>query len=168
MPRNAKEAMIFTFMMCGLMVVGMSTWNLWLAHQLSWQHLALGLFPGFAVAFIADVVIVGPLAKKIAFAILDKLEHHEKRVIKIVTISSCMVLGMVTIMSLYGVIMSGNGITLANYLKTWISNFVIALPYNLLIVGPISRFILGKVQKPLPGEDKVEDFEDDEELPTII
>lgn len=43
-----------------------------------------------------------------------------------------------------------------------------ALPLNFLIVGPIARFILGRLQKPFPGEEKVEDFEDDEEIPTII
>ena len=43
-----------------------------------------------------------------------------------------------------------------------------ALPLNFLIAGPISRAILGPLQKTLPGEEKVENFEDDEELPTII
>lgn len=28
MPRNFKEALLFTFLMCGMMVYGMSLWNL--------------------------------------------------------------------------------------------------------------------------------------------
>jgi len=33
------------------------------------------------------------------------------------------------------------------YGRTWITNFVVALPYNFLIVGPIARFFLGEIQK---------------------
>lgn len=168
MPRNFKEAMIFTCLMCGLMVVGMSIWNLYVAGHFSWSAVFLGFPLGFAVAFLVDVIIVGPIAKKIAFAILHHLKYHEKRIVKILVISSCMVLGMVSFMSIYGVIMSGRPFTLQNYGQTWISNFVMAVPLNLLVVGPISRFVLGKLQKPFPNETDVEDFDNDEELPTII
>ena len=43
-----------------------------------------------------------------------------------------------------------------------------ALPLNFLIVGPIARFILSSFQKPFAGEEEVEDFQDDDEIPTII
>ena len=48
-----------------------------------------------------------------------------------------------------------------------VDNVIMAL-HLISRVGPISRFILGKLQKPLPGEEVVENFEDDDELPTII
>ena len=59
-------------------------------------------------------------------------------------------------------------VTLSSYGRAWLTNVIMALPLNFLVVGPISRFILGKLQKPLPGEEVVENFEDDDELPTII
>lgn len=168
MPRNFKEAMIFTCLMCGMMVLGMSIWNLIVSGQFSWAHVALGYLPGFVVAFLLDVILVGPIAKKIALSIIMKTPHHEKRWVKIVGISGSMVLGMVTCMSFYGIVMSGQELTVSTYVRTWLTNFVAAVPLNFLIVGPISRFILGHLQKPFPDEDKVEDFSDDEEIPTII
>ena len=168
MPRNFKEAIFFTCLMCSMMVLGMSIWNLIVAGQFSWAHVALGFIPGFIVAFLLDVVIVGPIAKKIAFAILSHINPHDKRWMKIGAISGTMVLFMVTFMSLYGLLFNRVPLSLPVYGRAWITNFVAALPLNFLIVGPISRFILGHIQKPLPGEDKVEDFDDDDELPTII
>ncbi|WP_057490077.1 hypothetical protein [Streptococcus orisasini] len=165
MPRNFKEAMFFTTMMCGLMVLGMSAYNLTVAGHFSWKALALGYIPGFVLAFLADTLIVGPLAKKVAFSFL---RDHHKRWQKIVTISGLMILGMVSLMSLYGLLINQVALTLPVYLGAWLTNFVMAVPLNFLLVGPVSRFILGHLQKPFPNEEKVEDFDDDDEIPTII
>ena len=67
LPTNKKEGIIFTTMMCFLMVLGMSAYNLWLHQDLHLSSLLIGLVPGFVVAFILDVFIIGVLAKKIAF-----------------------------------------------------------------------------------------------------
>ena len=59
-----------------------------------------------------------------------------------------MVLGMVTFMSLFGVLIEG-GIPdnlWAAYSEAWKMNVIVALPLQLLVVGPISRTILGKIQ----------------------
>ncbi|MFC3931291.1 DUF2798 domain-containing protein [Streptococcus dentapri] len=173
MPRNFKEALLFTCLMCGLMVSGMSLWNLWVLDWIgvaafSWHHFFTGFLPGFVVAFLLDMILVGPLAKVIAFRILHLLKAHDKRWAKILAISGTMVLFMVTCMSLYGLLYNAQTITPAAYGRAWLTNIVFALPLNFLVAGPISRFILGRLQKTLPGEDVVEDFDDDDELPTII
>lgn len=59
-PRNFKEAMVFTCLMCEMMVFGLSMWNLFVAGAFSWKHVFLGFIPGFIVAFILDPLIVGP------------------------------------------------------------------------------------------------------------
>ena len=59
-PRNFKEAMVFTCLMCEMMVFGLSMWNLSVAGAFSWKHVFLGFIPGFIVAFILDPLIVGP------------------------------------------------------------------------------------------------------------
>lgn len=145
-------------------------WNLILSGQLSLNHVLLAYIPGFIVAFLLYVLIVGPIVKTIAFAIILKTPHHEKHWSKILAISSFMILGMVTLMSIYGIIMNLglDGFNWSTYGKTWISNFVMAIPLNIIVVGPISRLILGKLQKTLPGETEVEDFDDDDILPKII
>ncbi|VMX13274.1 membrane protein [Streptococcus pneumoniae] len=70
-------------------------------------------------------------------------------------------------MSFYGLFYNGIAITPNTYLSTWFVNFIAALPLNFLIVEPIARFILSSFQKPFTGEE-VEDFQDDDEIPTII
>lgn len=66
MPTNAKEGIIFTTLMCSMMVFVMSAYNLLLVGKLGVATLLLGFIPGFIVAFILDVLVVG----KIAMAIL--------------------------------------------------------------------------------------------------
>lgn len=65
MPRNKKEGIIFGVTMCFFMVCGMSAYNLALVGKLSFTKFAIGLIPGFIVAFFFDTVIVGPVAKKL-------------------------------------------------------------------------------------------------------
>ena len=70
MPKMKKETMIFTLLMCLLMVTGMSSYNL-IIHG-GWnqdfiRNLLGGLIPGFIVALVLDLWVVGPLAKRLAF-----------------------------------------------------------------------------------------------------
>lgn len=61
-----------------------------------------------------------------------------------------MILGMVTLMSIFGIIMEGTPTTdslLLLYCKTWALNIVVALPLQLLLVGPSSRFIFAKIYR---------------------
>ena len=53
MPRNFKEALLFTFLMCGMMVCGMSLWNLLILDwtgvvPFAWGHFFQGYIPGYA------------------------------------------------------------------------------------------------------------------------
>ena len=145
MPTNKKEGIIFTSLMCFLMVLGMSVYNLWLHGDLYFSNLLICLVPGFIVAFILDVFIVGVIAKKIAFKLPV---NSESKFQMIVTISCLMVLGMVTCMSLFGVVIE-QGIPdqlFSAYLTAWKINVIVALPLQLLIVGPISRLVLSTIQ----------------------
>ena len=77
--------------------------------------------------------------------------HHrcpESKVQMILTISCLMVLGMVTCMSLFGVIME-QGIPdqlFSAYMNAWKMNVIAALPLQLIIVGPLSRSVLKAIQ----------------------
>ncbi len=145
LPTNKKEGIIFTTMMCFLMVLGMSAYNLWLHQDLHLSSLLIGLVPGFVVAFILDVFIIGVLAKKIAFKLPV---NPESKIQMILTISCLMVLGMVICMSLFGVIME-QGIPdqlFSAYMNAWKMNVIAALPLQLIIVGPLSRSVLKAIQ----------------------
>ncbi|PCS07876.1 membrane protein [Lactococcus piscium] len=146
LPTNKKEGIIFTVMMCSLMVIGMSAYNLWVHNSLDIIELAIGFIPGFIVAFVLDVFIVGVVAKKLAFKLpINKNSKFQL----IITISALMVIGMVTFMSVFGLIMNGNisDITFSDYLQAWKTNIVMALPLQLLIVGPVSRQVLSVIQR---------------------
>ncbi len=103
----------------------------------------------FIVAFIAES-LVEPKARKFALSLpYDK----SKETHFIVVLAFCMVPMMVLIMSVYGVIlttfMTGiEGSLFTAYLKTVGLNFIVALPAQLLMVGPISRRLLVKYIKP--------------------
>ena len=64
-----------------MMVLGMSLYNLLLHNNLGFVPLAAGLVPGFVVAFILDVFVVGVIAKKIAFRLPIKKEKVVNRAI---------------------------------------------------------------------------------------
>lgn len=61
-----------------------------------------------------------------------------------------MIIGMVTFMSAFGIVMNGQTTQFVSvYGQTWLLNFIVALPYQLLIVGPISRFMLSRMRPAL-------------------
>ncbi|MBU5557376.1 DUF2798 domain-containing protein, partial [Enterococcus sp. S157_ASV_20] len=96
-----KDFMMFSRLMWFLLFFGLWSYNLLLHGEFSLYALSKGLLPGFIVAFILDVFIVGVLAKKIAFSLPF---NKEKRLLLILTISSLMIISMVTCMSLFGLL----------------------------------------------------------------
>ena len=147
MPRNLKEELFFSTLVCVLMVSGMSIYNLALHHDLSWQNFAIGIVPGVIVAFLLDLFVIGVAAKKIAFKL--PFATPEKPITMILSISTLMIIGMVTCMSMFGLLMEGgiSEVSAAAYGQAWVYNVIMALPLQLLVVGPIGRFALGKFQQ---------------------
>lgn len=146
MPRNKKEGIIFGVTMCFLMVCGMSAYNLTLVGKLSFAKFAVGLIPGFIVAFFFDTVIVGPVAKKLAFKL--PIDRNNK-LQTILAISLLMITGMVTFMSVFGLLMRPElpENIIHAYFTAWGMNFIAALSLQLLLVGPISRLKLQMWQR---------------------
>ena len=136
-------------MMCFFMVLGMTTYNMILNegfHSNLLNNLLKDFWLGFIVALLLDVFIVGKLAKPLAFKIV-KPNKETKQIKIIIAISSCMVVGMVLFMSMFGAIVS-SGFTIAAlklYPLCILRNFIMALPLNLLIVSPIVRFSFNKI-----------------------
>ncbi len=141
---------VFTTMMCFFMVLGMTVYNMYLARG-GWGedfllHLLRDFWLGFAIALFLDIVVVGPLAKKLAHRIHGAKEGVPP-IIMILTISCSMVLGMVTFMSLFGSVQVAglNPGSLAFYPKIFLRNLIMALPLNLLIVGNLVRFLFSRI-----------------------
>ncbi|WP_058309152.1 DUF2798 domain-containing protein [Gracilibacillus massiliensis] len=151
MPSNKKEGIIFGVFMCIGMVTIMSVYNLALHgfSSLTVTSVLIQFAVTFIIAFIAES-LVEPHARKLALSLpYDKT----KEINIIVAIGFCMVPLMVLIMSVYGLIITAltigiEGSLLTVYLKLVGLNFIVALPTQLLIVGPIARALLTKFIKP--------------------
>lgn len=152
MPKNFKEEVVFTLIMAGLMVLVMAGYNVALADGFTSGYLLevlIGYPLALVIAIILDMIIVGPTAKHLFFNHIFKPEMEQKPAIIGICISVLMVLGMVTLMSAFGMIVTHNlaGNIAGTYLHTWGFNIIMALPLQLLIVGPIARAVLGAMQK---------------------
>ena len=150
MGSNKKEAFLFTFIMCALMVLGMSIYNLILLDGLTGTmvtHLLTGYLPAFIIALVLDLFVVGKIAKKVAH---NMIKASDPMIKKILLISFFMVSGMVIFMSFYGAVSHvgwSNELPMA-YLSSLGKNFICALPLQFLIVGPLTRYIFIKVVTP--------------------
>lgn len=152
MPQNKRKSLIYTVMMCFTMVLWMSMYNVSLhMGSLSLETIKEG-WVGFPLAYIVamccDWFLVSGLAKGFAFRFLVKPESSTMR--KVICVSCCMVVPMVILMSLYGAlevsITSGD---MTHVGVIWLTNipknFVMALPFQLMIAGPLVRFVFRSV-----------------------
>ncbi|MEW9701281.1 hypothetical protein [Paenibacillus sp. SI8] len=153
MPTTKKEDFYFGLMMCLGMVVFMTFYNLFthgLIGTLSLKEILTQLILVFIIASLLELFIVGPVAKKIALSLpFDK----SKKAFVILSLAFFMVSGMVLFMSLYGL---GNAYfsdslmgesLLESYFSLVFKNFVFAFPLQLIIVGPLVRYLFVKFVK---------------------
>lgn len=152
MPQNKRESLIYTVMMCFFMVLWMSIYNV----TLHMGALNLGVLQaawiGFPIAYVfamcCDWFLVSGLAKGFAFRFLVKPDSSGLK--KVMAVSCCMVIPMVVIMSFYGAaegcVKSGQWSSLFFiWLLNIPKNFIMALPFQLIIAGPIVRGVFRKV-----------------------
>lgn len=149
MPKNKRESLLFTFIMCFLMVLWMSVYNVARTHGgLSAEVVVdawIGFAPAYVFAMLCDWFIASPLAKGFAFKHLVTPGKSSPRAMTL-AVSACMVFPMVITMSLYGAFEGAlHAGTLAVVPAAWLANipwnFIMALPWNLLIAGPLARFV---------------------------
>ena len=135
------------------MVLVMTIYNLYLNGTIGKMTFIEGIsdfFIGFIIAFVLDMFIVGPNAKKIAFKLTM---NTEKKIYTVLTISTCMVIGMAFFMSIYGLVTTyiHSGYTSNTVVKDYFivfgKNFIMALPLQIFIMGPLVRFIFTKYMK---------------------
>ncbi|HDR4601796.1 MULTISPECIES: hypothetical protein [Bacillus] len=150
MPTTRKENLQFGMMMCLGMVIVMTFYNLLMngsGGPIHIKEIALELLIGFIIALLIEISIVGPCAKKIVFMLpFDK----SKKINIIIAMATAMVIGMVFFMSFFGMIMmhlhgglQGDSFV-SIYFSVFIKNFIMAYPLQLIIMGPLVRFLFAK------------------------
>ncbi|MBC5638760.1 DUF2798 domain-containing protein [Ornithinibacillus sp. BX22] len=153
MPTTKKESLQFGVMMCFGMVLLMTVYNYYLNGMIGKMTIMEGLSDfliGFVIALILDMLIVGPNAKKIALKITA---NTKKKIYTVLAISICMVIGMAFFMSIYGLVTTyiHNGFTSSSVVKDYVvifsSNLIMALPLQIIIMGPFVRFIFSRYIK---------------------
>lgn len=151
MPQNKRESLVFTIMMCFFMVLWMSIYNVsWNMGSLSLDSMKEGWigFPlAYVVAICCDWFLVSKVAKGFAFRFL--INEKSSNLQKVFAISGSMVVFMVIIMSCYGTVeMCMRFDTWSQFLSLWmmniLKNFVMAVPVQFLLAGPIIRKLFRK------------------------
>lgn len=146
MPQNKRESLIYTVLMCFVMVLWMSIYNVALQYgTLNLEVVAAGWL-GFPIAYLVgmfcDWFVASKIAKGVAFRYLIKPQDSVLK--KIICISGGMVVVMVILMSFYGAcegaFHTGNwsGVPL-RWLVNIPRNFIMALPLQFFIAGPLVR-----------------------------
>lgn len=146
MPQNKRESFIYTVIMCFTMVLWMSIYNVTLHTGTFNVQVIKDAWLGFPIAYVfaacMDWFVVSGLAKGFAFKYLVNPDSSTLR--KVISVSCSMVVPMVIIMSLYGAVEASIRMgDFSNVLFIWLTNipknFVMALPFQLIIAGPLVR-----------------------------
>ena len=143
-PKTKLESVIFTAVTAWIMVYIMTLYNTVLvmgSFTNSTFLIALkGMWIEFIIIFLCAYFISSHVAKYFAFRVV---QPGDRPIIIIFAIQIFTVVSQVALASILGVY-HGYGFTdqfIPNYLTTYCKNFIMALPVQLFIAGPIARLI---------------------------
>jgi hypothetical protein len=147
MPKTKLQEVIFTLIMVVVMVYAMICYNISLniggmSNEVFLAALHELVIMG-PIAFILDFFIVGALAKKMAFKIVNPAKDNPFHLV--LAISAISVAWMCPLMSLAATILfkdAGNQFV-AVWLQTTVFNFPMAFFWQIFYAGPFVRFIFG-------------------------
>ena len=120
--------------------------------RINWEIIVYGHTPAIGVG-LCDCLLIGIVccrthSKENCFSLL---RNKSSKILMIVMMAFCMVIGMVTFMSMYGLASSyyANGLGGNHCLEAtspFSLKFRVCLPLQLLIVGPTVRFLFGRLK----------------------
>jgi len=144
MPKTKFQNFIFTLMTVILMAYFMIVYSISINSSVGLVNAtflnALKEFPlEFIIVFICAYFIASPIAKKLAFRIVDPKKDNKMFII--LSIQTFTVLVMVFLMSIYALISQHliNENIICNYIVLYCKNFIMAYPLQIFLVGPIVR-----------------------------
>ncbi len=142
MPKTKVESLIFTAVTAWIMVYIMTLYNTVLATGTFVNETFLialkGMWLEFVIIFLCAYFISSPVARHFASCVV---KPGDRPIAIILAIQTFTVVSQVALASILGV-WHGYGFTsqfVPNYLMTYCSNFIMALPVQLFIAGPIAR-----------------------------
>lgn len=142
MPKTKLESAIFTAITAWIMVYIMTLYNTVLAFGTFVNATILialkGMWMEFIIIFLCAYFISGRVAKYFAFRVV---KPGDRQIFIIFAIQTFTVISQVALASVLGV-WHGYGFTnqlIPNYLTAYCRNFIMALPIQLFLAGPIAR-----------------------------
>lgn len=148
MPKTRKETIFFTAITAWMMVYIMTLYNTVLAMGSFTNKtffIALkGMWVEYILIFLLAYFVSGRIAKYFAFRIV---QPGDRPIFIIFAIQIFTVVAQVAFASIIGVF-HGYGFTsnfVPNYLVTYCKNFIMALPIQLFLVGPLVRWMFRSV-----------------------
>lgn len=145
MPKTKFQDVVFTIMMVIVMVYGMVVYNI--AMDMGGMSnriflMAFGELPIMGViGFILEMLIAGPLSKKLAFRMVTP--GKDKMIEVILAISAMTVCLMCPMMSFAATILfkGVDSQIIAKWVQLTVTNFPMALCWQIFIAGPLVRLI---------------------------
>ena len=144
MPKTNVQSVLFTAITAWIMVYIMTLYNTVLSMERFTNTTFLialkGMWIEYIIIFLCAFFISSHVAKYFAFRIVTP---EDRPIALILAIQVFTVVSQVTLASVLGVY-RGYGFTnqfIPNYLVTYCKNFIMALPVQLFIAGPIARWI---------------------------
>lgn len=162
MPKTRLQSVIFTAITAWIMVYIMTLYNTVRATGQFFNHTFItafaGMWPEFVIIFLCAYFISSKLARACAFRIM---QPSDRPIFIIFAIQTFTVVFQVALASIIGVWHAG-GFTrqfIPVYITTYCANFIMALPMQLLIAGPIARNIFRVIfeRQNRPNEQRIED-----------
>lgn len=146
MPKNLFQEIVFTFIMVIVMVYAMICYNIALDFGVLNNTVFIAAFSELwymgLIAFVLELFVVGPIAKKLAFRILDPRSHAP--ILLTLAVSAITVCFMCPIMSLAATLIIKQPAA-ADFFAVWIQttafNFPMALCWQIFYAGPLVRLI---------------------------
>ncbi len=142
MPKTKFESVIFTAITAWLMVYIMTLYNTVLASgtfvNATFLTALKGMWLEFVIIFLCAYFISGHVARHFAFRVV---KPGDRPIFIILAIQTFTVISQVALVSILGV-WHGYGFTnqfVPNYLMVYCRNFIMALPVQVFLVGPIAR-----------------------------
>ena len=150
MPKNKFQEVVFTVIMVFFMVYSMICYNIRLNVGEMTNSIFLSAFHELIImgpiAFVLDFFIIGGLAKKIAFGIVDMRRDNPFHLV--LAISAVSVAFMCPCMSFAATVLIKHAPAsqiIPTWLQTTAMNFPMAFFWQIFYAGPFVRFIFGKL-----------------------
>lgn len=148
MPETKFQSVVFTAVTAWIMVYIMTLYNTVLAAgsftNATFLIALKGMWIEYLIIFLCAFFLSSRVAKHLAFRVV---KPGDRPIAIILTIQVFTVVSQVALASILGVY-HGYGFTnqfIPNYLVTYCKNFIMALPVQLLIAGPIARALFRRV-----------------------